>query len=378
MISGRDIVVIGGDFARHPSSAEHLLRRFAQKNRIIWIETIGLRRPTLSLFDAKRAVGKLARLGQAKVRSVRPDLPELLSVVTPTMWPFHDVGWIRRRNEASLIDTARQEIERRGFKDFVLFATVPLAAGLGVRLGAKAVVYYCMDDWSRWPGLLKDAIPVWEKRLIDEAALVVATSDELVRSKSTAGKPARLLPHGVDVEHFSRAAKARGAIRHLTYFGLLDARTDLDALARVARERPHATLDLIGPVQIDVAALKALPNVRFHGPVPYAHLPDALRPADALLLPYRIDALAKSINPLKIREALATGKPVVAMALPELGKIPGLIRTETAEAFVDACLALVDGRLLPPAEDLSDWLAASSWESRAEELSGWIDAALRP
>ncbi len=373
MISGRDMVFVGGDFARHPSSAEHLLRRFLPGNSLIWVETIGMRRPTFSLFDLKRAAEKVARLGKPGSARLHPDLPAGLTVVTPTMWPFHDVGWVKRMNEESLVEATLGEISRRGFKNYGLVTTVPLAAGLGRKIGASFVAYYCMDDWAHWPGLLRDAIPVWEKRLIAEADVVVVTSEELQRTKSGPGKAAHLLPHGVDIAHFARArTPGTGPVRRLTCFGLFDARTDQNVLAAVARMRPEVTLEIIGPVQVDVSALKALPNVRFTGSVPYSALPEALAPADALLLPYRLDLLAKSINPLKIRESLATGKPVIAMALDEVSTMPGLIRAGTPEQFIERCLALIDGKVHAPHEDLSRWLESSSWEARAEDLSGWL------
>ncbi len=375
MIKGRDIVVIGGDFGRHPSSFEHLMRRFVGGNRLIWVETIGLRRPRLSFFDLSRAVNKVGRLLTATGdRQARTEQLEEFSVIAPKMLPFHDVGWVHRYNHRALISGLNFEISRRGFRHFALLTSMPLSAGIGKAVGAAFTVYYCMDDWKNWPGLLKDALPVWERELIASSALVVATSEELRQTKAAFERPTVLLPHGVDVEHFARARRfSQAPLRRLTYFGLFDARTDQNLLLRVARERPAVEIEVIGPVQVDAATLKAAPNIRFRGPVPYQQLPEALVAADILLLPYRLDALSKSINPLKVRECLATGKPVVTMALAELAGFPGLFQAKTADAFVRHCLDLIDGKTTyRPPEDLGPWLAASSWERRADELAAHL------
>ena len=375
VFEGKDLVLVGDDFARHPTSFEHLMRRFMDRNRVIWVETIGMRRPRLSVYDIKRAIGKIRRVFLQPKGPPNPELrPAGLSVISPLMIPFHDLKWVRNFNEWNLARAIRRELGRRGIRDFGHLTTVPLAAGLAARIGARFTVYYCMDDWKNWPGLLGDCIPEWEKRLVAESDLIVATSEELARTMRATSKPSVFLPHGVDVEHFARASRPGPwtPARRLTYFGLLDERTDQVMLKAVADSRADATIEIIGPVQADISMLRSIPNVRFRGAVPYRELPEALKEADVLLLPYRLDTLAKSINPLKIRECLATGKPVVAMALQEVGSLPGLLVAQTPEHFVALCQDLIDGKLTPRSENLAPLLSDSSWERRAEVLSKYL------
>ena len=52
-------VVFADDWGRHPSSCQHLFRRIAPHHRVVWVNTIGTRTPTLSRADLARAAEKL-------------------------------------------------------------------------------------------------------------------------------------------------------------------------------------------------------------------------------------------------------------------------------------------------------------------------------
>jgi glycosyltransferase involved in cell wall biosynthesis len=373
-LAGKDLVVLSVDFGRYPSPFEHVLRRFLPQNRVIWVETVGLRRPVLSRYDFTRAVGKTWRLirrllGRAPAPAAT--LPGL-SVITPFMLPFHDLEPIRRFNDWSVKRAVRREVSRRGFARYGVVATVPVVSGIVDAIGADFCIYFCPDDWTKWPGMLHEAIAGWERELIRKSRLIVATSHELVRMKREFGRPTVLLPQGVDVSHFAAAGPRASGVgaRKLVFFGMFDARVDQDLLARLAAAHPELTIEIIGPVQVDVSRLAPIANIRFVGAVPYAELPAALASADVLLVPYRMDSpVAKTINPLKVREALATGKPVVAMALPEVEQIPGVLCAKTVDGFLAHIDALLSGEARHEPRRAAEALRGSSWEDRAAELA---------
>jgi glycosyltransferase involved in cell wall biosynthesis len=377
-LAGKDIVVLSsGDFGGHPSPIEHLIRRFVPQNRVIYVEILGTRRPVLSRYDLSRAVGKTWRLirqlfGRAPTAAATP---QGLTVIAPFMLPFHDLEPIRWFNNWSVKRALRREVVRRGFARYGVIAAVPVVSGVVDAIGADFCIYYCMDDWARWPGLLHEAIPGWERELIRKSRLVVATSHELARMKREMGCTTVLLPHGVDISHFAAAGPRASGVgaRKLVFFGLFDARVDQDLLARLAAAHPELTIELIGPVQADVRRLAAIANITFVGAVPYAELPAALSSADVLLLPYRIDSsVAKTINPLKIREYLATAKPVVAMALPEVEQFPGVLCAKDVDGFLANIDALITGEARHEPWRAAETLRGSSWEDRAGELARYL------
>jgi hypothetical protein len=87
-----------------------------------------------------------------------------------------------------------------------------------------------------------------------------------------------------------------------------------------------------------------------------------------------MDALSRSINPLKERECLATGKPVVATALPEIERLDGVLAARTADEFLAAVDSLLARDAAPAPGQAARALAGASWEERAAELAGHLRA----
>src|SRR2546429_5696497 len=72
-LRGRDILCFSHDWTGDPLSKTHLMRLLARDNRILWVNSIGYRAPTLSRTDLSRAFKKLSAAAQP-VREVEPNL----------------------------------------------------------------------------------------------------------------------------------------------------------------------------------------------------------------------------------------------------------------------------------------------------------------
>jgi glycosyltransferase involved in cell wall biosynthesis len=147
-----------------------------------------------------------------------------------------------------------------------------------------------------------------------------------------------------------------------------------DLIAEIARRRPHWTVLMIGKANVDTGALRALPNIRLLGQKPYSTLPAYCRVFDVGIIPFRIDALTVRANPLKLREYLAAGLPVVSSDLPEVRRYAGLARlAEGADGFVAAIETSLaeDGEAVRSARVAA--MAGESWEARVEQISDLID-----
>jgi glycosyltransferase involved in cell wall biosynthesis len=149
-------------------------------------------------------------------------------------------------------------------------------------------------------------------------------------------KPSTVLaPHGVDVALFRAASDpklpiapgARNLVHPVVgFYGLIERWIDLDLIADLAGRRPHWTFLMIGRLAVDPGSLGVLPNVVFVGPQPYCSLPAWAKAFDVAIIPYRLTRQVVNAAPLKLREYLATGKPVVAVPAPEIERFAGLVR----------------------------------------------------
>ena len=161
------------------------------------------------------------------------------------------------------------------------------------------------------------------------ADLVFVAPPSLLEAKRALNPNTLYSPHGVDVDLFRRAADpatevaagARGlASPVIGYFGSLHEWIDFDLIEWLARQRPAWTFLLVGHAAVDVSRLAVLPNVRMPGAQPYASLPTWAKAFDVAIIPYRRNRQTENANPLKLREYLATGKPVVSVRNPEIEK----------------------------------------------------------
>ena len=103
------------------------------------------------------------------------------------------------------------------------------------------------------------------------------------------------------------------------YYGAIAEWFDSGLIEYVASQRPDWSIVLIGHTfGSDIRKLKKFKNVYFLGEKPYGELPKFLYWIDVCMIPFKINELTLSTNPVKFYEFISSGKPVVAVRLPEL------------------------------------------------------------
>src|SRR5205823_13347203 len=159
--------------------------------------------------------------------------------------------------------------------------------------------------------------------------LVFVVSETLLETKRRLNANTWTSPHGVDFEHFRRAQDAdlaapddaAGLPRPIIgYFGSLEKWIDFELIDYLAEHRPQWTFLLVGRVAVPAGRLSQRPNVRWLGRRPYESLPAYGKLFNAAIIPFRINQQTLHCNPLKLREYLAMGKPIVSVDFPEVRK----------------------------------------------------------
>jgi hypothetical protein len=130
---------------------------------------------------------------------------------------------------------------------------------------------------------------------------------------------------------------------------------------------------MIGEMKTDASALRKLANVHFTGRRPYQSLPGYCKKFDIAVLPFIVNELTLAANPLKIREYLAAGLPVVATPLPEVQRLGELVHAATTpEEFLAQCQALIESGRRGADMAASHQMDAESWDGKVEVLSELI------
>lgn len=367
------------------TNQHHLMSRLARQNDILFIESLGLRRPTLAARDLRRILRRLMRAFRLR----RP--ASHLTVLSPLVIPIHREGPIRTLNRALLRLQVRAAMRKLRFDRPILWSYVPQAEDLVDTVRPVLVVYHCVDDIAAQPGVDRRSFQAAEQRLAARANLVIASSKPLAQRMRSLSPRVLYAPNVADTEHF-RAALDPGPVDpamaalpepRITFIGALSAnKVDFPLIAELARLRPQWSFALVGPVgpgepATDVGVLTDRPNIHLLGWRSHEELPALLRGSAAGLIPYVQNQLTASIFPMKVYEYLAAGLPVASTPLASLVDIPDVQVGENAGE-----LALVLDELLSADSDAerqrrSRAAASHSWESRMNDLAIAIGQLLR-
>lgn len=378
------LLVFADDWGRHPSSCQHLMRYLSNRRRIRWVNTIGMRPPRFDAVTCARALQKLndwSRRGDNTVAS----LPRGLSIHNPKMWPWMHRSVDRRINCALLLRQLQPVISGCGAPP-VAVTTLPIVADLMGRLLTSGWIYYCVDDFSKWPGLERESLEAMEREVVQRADMVICASQNLQQRLAGWERSSELLTHGVELEHWQFVADAPQleALARLerpiaAFWGLIDARIDPAMILRTAHGMQRGTLLLVGPQQNPDPSLFSHARVVWLPAVDYAALPSIAQAADVLIMPYADMPVTRAMQPLKLKEYLATPKPVVSRDLPAVREWADCLDVASdADAFAAAVRkCLVEGI---SAEQLKarGRLLHESWRAKAIRFEELIEPVETP
>jgi glycosyltransferase involved in cell wall biosynthesis len=372
LFRGRDMLCFSHDLNGDPLSKTHLMRLLSRDNRILWVNSIGYRTPRASKADMSRAIKKLLSV-TAPLRESEPNI----FVLNPLAVPFY--GWAGRAiNRQLLLFQVLRAMKWLRFERPINWVFNPAADVIAGSLGESALVYYCVDEYRAFSGVSSRNLGDLERSLLRKADLVVVSSDLLYRSKSRENPRTVLVRHGVDFDHFSRALDPETRVPEeiadlpkpvIGYFGLIgDDWIDMDVLVEIAKAFSHGSLVMIGKVAMDVSRLRGLHNVHLLGRRPYGSLPAYCKGFDAAIVPFPINEVTLNANPLKAREYLAAGLPVVSASIPEVEVLGLCLTAHDPGGFVrQLTRALLDPG---PSRERSEAVRAESWQARLDDVCG--------
>lgn len=386
-LRGRDIVCVG--FADWDTdlwtNQHHLMSRLAMDNNVLFVESLGLRRPRLARRDMARIARRLRR-GLAPPRAA-----DGLHVLSPLVLPLHSNRLVRALNRRVLGALVRRAAGRLGMEHPILWSYVPQAEPLIEALRPELVVYHCVDDIAAQAGVDAAGFRAAERRFAGRADLVLASAPALAeRMRELCGNVMEA-PNVADTALFATALEdgpvdaALGALPRprIVFTGaIVTTKLDLGLLVELARARPSWSFALVGPIgpgdpRADVSMLGEEPNIHLLGRRSYRELPAVLRGADAGLIPYARNELTESIFPMKVYEYLAAGLPVLATPLPALAEVREVATAADARSMAELLEEALAEDTPEHRAERSRGAAMHSWDQRLREIAAAVEALPR-
>lgn len=378
------LIVFSDDWGRHPSSCQHLIGKLLPDRQVIWVNTIGTRPPRLDWQTAKRVLEKLRQWttlneqvsNQENCEAQKTTRPTILS---PKMWPSFKSRFGRSLNRRLLVRALKPVVESLSEPPIVV-TTLPLVTDLVGQLNVKRWIYYCVDDFGEWPGYDGVTMRKLERDLVPKMDEIVAVSETIIAHLKDLGRDSHLLTHGVDPDFWQTpiegvADEFAGLVGpFIVFWGVIDRRMDIDFVKHLSEHLTEGTIVLFGPQDNPDPLIFQLPRVVVKPAVPFHRLPVVAASASCLIMPYADLPVTRAMQPLKLKEYLATGKPAVVRGLPSTyGWASACDVCDTAERFTQAVNDRLREGILPTQPFARERLDEESWAGKARLLEKWID-----
>ncbi len=377
MMENRTILCFASGYDAPPTSKHHVMHLLAERNTVLWVNYHASRAPSASSSDLRYMLLKLKQVFSGMSRP-----KENLHVLTPLVVPLPASKAARWMNRKLLVFQVRRALRRIGQGGVDVWSFTPDISYLLGRFGEERVVYYCVDEHSEFTGYDRDQVLRDERELCEKADLVITTSLALQEAKKSWNPHTALVTHGVDYEHFAGALSEQTQVPadleviprpRLGFFGLIRDWVNLEVLAETARKRPEWHFVFLGDSTVDLSGYREITNMHFLGRKPYSTLPGYCRGFDVGLIPFQRNALTEAVNPIKLREYLAAGLPVISTPLPEVKLYADRVHlAETVQEFEHAAeAALQEG---PEARRRrSEAMRTESWEGKMESILRYLE-----
>jgi glycosyltransferase involved in cell wall biosynthesis len=371
--SADGVICIGGEDWWYHNRGHYdfqIMRRMGSRMPVLFVNSIGVRMPRLGdggLF-LKRVGRKLASLSRGVVH-----VENGFHVFSPLSVPGR-LG--RKATNWALAPQIVLAARRIGVRRPLLWIHCPPGADLVDRIGHAGLVFQRTDRFEAFPDGDRQELTRQVQLMKSRADLVVYCSHALMAEEADQSRRQAFIDHGVDYQDFEAAGlgerKEPDDIAALprpraVFVGGIDHHTFAPELfVKVAAALPEVHFPLIGGCSLPEGWCR-LPNVHLLGRKPYSDVARYMAAGDVLLMPWNNGDWIKACNPVKLKEYLATGRPVVSTPFAELDYYPGLVHVAAdAESF-----AVAIRRALEAPGDAAArraFVRRQTWEAKVETL----------
>jgi glycosyltransferase involved in cell wall biosynthesis len=386
-LAGSDILLLSTSDWDNPfwTNKQHVALALATRgHRVLYVESLGLRRPTVTGRDLSRIWRRLKR-GLLPPRKIN----ENLWIWSPIVVPLHGAKIGKVLNRSVLSMGLHFWLAILGLRPRLLWTYSPITTDLFNMDGYDAVIYHAVDDIKEQPRMPRKAIAAAEFALVKKADFIFVTSDNLYNLHKPINPNTWYFPNAADYDHFQKALAEETDIPEdmlvipAPRLGLVGAisgyKIDLELLCDVARSRPNWSIVLIGEVgegdpQTDTRLFRDYPNIYLIGPRPYKSLPAYLKGIDVAIMANRRNEYTKSMFPMKFFEYLAAGRSVVSCpleALKDYGDVA--LFCEGTDAFIKGVETILSGQG-PSFKLRLERAKANTYKTRTEKMLKVIES----
>lgn len=301
----------------HVQQAAHIFaRHFAQTgSHVIWVEPPPHRFPRLNRADLSAVIRRIFRkTNEKKITQEASDSIEILGTIS-----FPERGLFRYLNRLFILPLLRRKISKKtqGVSLIQIWKPLDAYAYLMDNLDANLCIYSCIENYTAQYRIPRH-IDAVEGQIAKGCDATFAKTELTLEKMNRVAKRVYFRDTGVSLELFGHFhPKETTRVHTVGFFGVISDRLDFSLIEDIASA--GINMVLLGPSKRLPWPQNRLPaNITILPPVPHSQVPTLIKNWDAILLPYKINALNKGSRFMKFYECLATGKPIYATPVPFL------------------------------------------------------------
>ena len=224
--------------------------------------------------------------------------------------------WFTAFNYEFVSNAINEAISFLNMKGSILLLQNPMAIGVTKTCNCKYFVFDAIDNWIYHPQMPDKKLIQNNYEYINQNADLIITVSKALLGMFPKNKNLHWIPNGVDVNYFYSAVKQIPTSNKVVgYVGKIQDRVDFDLVEDCLKRFKNTQFVFLGPIYTQREKVRYLSkyydNVAFKGDIHYSRLPDEMKKFDVAIIPHKVDLFTNSMNPIKLYEYLAAGKPVV-------------------------------------------------------------------
>ena len=297
-------------------------------------------------------------------------------VYSPLTMPVHHLAWARPLNKKILEYQVRLIERKLGIKNPIVLVACPAACEVALEMKKSHLIYQRTDRFEEYPNVDTDIIREYDRKLKAHADLTIYVSGSLYDEEYDQCKKAFFLDHGVDYNLFASAETHKeqpGEMQEIKkpiigFFGdIEDHILDFELIQKVVDLLPEMNFVFIGTIMADCSQWNTRKNVWLLGQKPYEQIPHYGKCFDVTIMPWRQTRWIDVCNPIKLKEYLALGKPVVSTPFAELQKYLDVVyEAKTPDKFAECIKIAISEDSHELINKRREKVKNASWDSKAE------------
>lgn len=376
------VICFGGEDWWYHNRAHYdmqMMRELSYRMPVLYVNSIGMRVPNMTeggMFF-KRVQRKLKSFSRGLVR-VRDGFSVQSPVVVPGRRGMKLSGWLLPRQVA-------RAARKLGMRRPLIWIACPPGIQAAMQMQHAGLVYQRTDRFECYEGVDQDLIKSFDEALKAGSDLVLYCSRHLFESEASEGHPSAFIDHGVDFSDFVAAGDHKDALStaappliqaslkgvfgpRVGFVGDIDSAVfDHEFLLQTAALLPDVQFVLVGACSLPEGWADGASNVHLTGRVPYEDVAATMAAMNVLMMPWHRSEWIEACNPIKLKEYLATGRPVVSTDFPELRHYEGLVAVANEpELFAAAIRKSIEDADPTLAQRGRERIADATWTSRAD------------